>query len=149
MKKIPIFFQQYQYVPRPFRCTSGMHFNPFSTFSARRIAWNLLENQTLKAVVLEMFDDRWHRMFPRFRSDGVIATNVKECTETGGAVCETTNILIICEWKKSFHFRHDCYSWWVPILVFLLQNCLPNDVLGNYKRCRKNKYIWYPATVGR
>eukprot|EP00434_Breviolum_minutum_P019959 symbB.v1.2.017608.t1/scaffold1377.1/size122625/1 len=51
-------------------CLVGcMHFNPFSTFSARRIAWNLLENQTLKAVVLEMFDDRWHRML-QLHSEG-------------------------------------------------------------------------------
>ena len=39
-----------------------MHFNPFSTFCARRIAWELASNESLGAVVLEMFDDRWERM---------------------------------------------------------------------------------------
>lgn len=51
-------------------CLVGcMHFNPFSTFSARRVAQTLAENQTLKAVVLEMFDHRWHRML-ELHSDG-------------------------------------------------------------------------------
>ncbi|CAJ1460978.1 unnamed protein product [Effrenium voratum] len=44
-------------------CLVGcMHFNPFSTFCARRIAWELASNESLGAVVLEMFDDRWERM---------------------------------------------------------------------------------------
>eukprot|EP00435_Cladocopium_sp_Y103_P018964 s3674_g4.t1 len=51
-------------------CLVGcMHFNPFSTFLARRVAQTLAENQTLKAIVLEMFDQRWDRML-ELHSDG-------------------------------------------------------------------------------
>ncbi|CAE7350077.1 unnamed protein product [Symbiodinium natans] len=42
-----------------------MHFNPFSVFCTKSLVMELLDNKdnnTLAAVVLEMFDDRWQRM---------------------------------------------------------------------------------------
>ncbi|CAE7173656.1 unnamed protein product [Symbiodinium pilosum] len=39
-----------------------MHFNPFSTFCAKSLAIELLDQDALAAVVLEMFDERWQRM---------------------------------------------------------------------------------------
>ena len=45
-------------------CLVGcMHFNPLSTFCAKTLAQELVDANVLAAVVLEMFDGRWQRMY--------------------------------------------------------------------------------------
>ena len=49
-------------LPRSLQLVEGMHFNPISSFTARRVALHLAEEE-VEAVVLEMFPERWERMW--------------------------------------------------------------------------------------